>query len=259
MNKPIFLNVVSDLHLELSKYRGSPPPGTDVLVAAGDIGIGVEGLHWAASWGLPVVYVPGNHEFENHDFNHLSEKLHDEAAKYKDVHVLQRESLVLKGVRFVGATLWTDFEYFGQMYKTEAMSFCQKVMPEYACVRHAGRMLRVEDTLAWHELDRAWIDFSLKEPYLNEGLMETVVVTHHLPHKKSVSPRYQQELITSAFASHCDDLIGRCGHWIHGHTHTSFDYTLDETRIICNPRGFSNSDSKSQHGFKDSILIKVGD
>jgi predicted phosphodiesterase len=26
--------------------------------------------------------------------------------------------------------------------------------------------------------------------------------------------------------------------WIHGHTHDPFDYEINGTRVICNPRGY---------------------
>jgi hypothetical protein len=258
MRTPISIYALSDLHLEVSKYSGSPPEGTDIIVAAGDIGVGLDGLKWAASWGLPVIYVPGNHEFETHDFATLSDQLHAEAAKHKDVHVLQKESAIVKGVRFLGATLWTDFEYFGRQYKDDAMAFCQRGMPEYAAVHHGGRLLLAEDTLAWHDAERAWLDFNLKQPCPGDGQMETVVVTHQAPHKNSVAPMYQTQLLTAAFASHCDELLGRCGHWIHGHMHMSFDYMVEGTRVICNPRGYSRRQSGAQPDFNAAMLIEVG-
>jgi calcineurin-like phosphoesterase family protein len=26
--------------------------------------------------------------------------------------------------------------------------------------------------------------------------------------------------------------------WIHGHTHDDFDYVINQTRVVCNPRGY---------------------
>lgn len=252
------LHILSDLHLEKSNYTSAPPAGTDVLVAAGDIGVGLEGLRWAASWGLPVVYVPGNHEFEGHDVMKLTAQLHEEAAKYKDVHVLQKEMAMVCGVRFLGATLWTDFEFFGAAHKEKALAFAQNSMPEYATALHAGRLLKATDTLAWHEQERAWLDWALKQPYPDGAIGETVIASHYAPHKYSVAPQYLLQLLTAAFASHCDELLGRCAVWAHGHMHTSLDYVVDDTRIICNPRGYSKMANGSQPEFDRDKLVLVG-
>ena len=63
------IHYLSDLHLEFGKmpknYR--VPAGTDVVVLAGDIGVGLAGLHWALlAFDCPVVYVAGNHEHYGH-------------------------------------------------------------------------------------------------------------------------------------------------------------------------------------------------
>lgn len=258
MKKPVQLHILSDLHLEKCKYAGRPPQDTDILVAAGDMGIGLAGLQWAASWGLPVIYVPGNHEFEGHDVETLTGKLHNEAAKHKDVHVLQKEMVYLHGVRFLGATLWTDFAYFGSHHQEQALTFAQRCMPEYATALHQGRLLKASDTQAWHEQERAWLDWALAQPYDAGSLLETVVVSHFAPHKNSVAPQYADQLLTAAFASHCDELLGRCAVWAHGHMHMSYDYDAHGTRVICNPRGYSREVHGSQPGFDGSKLIPVG-
>ncbi len=32
--------------------------------------------------------------------------------------------------------------------------------------------------------------------------------------------------------------MGKAVLWIHGHTHDSFDYVHNGTRVVCNPRGY---------------------
>ena len=34
--------------------------------------------------------------------------------------------------------------------------------------------------------------------------------------------------------------MGKAALWIHGHTHTAFDYWVQGTRIVCNPRGYAH-------------------
>jgi len=70
--------------------------------------------------------------------------------------------------------------------------------------------------------------------------VSTVVVTHHAPHPRSVAEKYGKDLVTPAFASDLSGLIAKRAPqlWIHGHTHTSFDYDAGSTRVVCNPKGY---------------------
>jgi hypothetical protein len=66
-----------------------------------------------------------------------------------------------------------------------------------------------------------------------------VVVTHFVPHPGSIAPQYQGSPLNRFFvAEDAVPLVERCGArlWIHGHTHTSFDYRVGDTRVVCNPR-----------------------
>lgn len=75
----------------------------------------------------------------------------------------------------------------------------------------------------------------LHEPF--DG--RTVVVTHHAPHPDSVHPRFAGNLLNPAFASDLSALMGPADLWIHGHVHDSFDYQVNGTRVIANPRGYA--------------------
>ena len=68
------IHILNDLHIEFGAFE-PPPTDADVVVLAGDIGVGLEGLHWAQSCfsDKPVIYVPGNHEFYHHDIALINE------------------------------------------------------------------------------------------------------------------------------------------------------------------------------------------
>lgn len=102
------LHVLSDLHLETGPYRIPEDLDYDILVAAGDIGPVQVAVPWLAAIGKPVVYVLGNHEHWGTDFGAALEEARTLAAGTQ-VHVLEREAVVVSGIRFLGATLWTDF------------------------------------------------------------------------------------------------------------------------------------------------------
>jgi Icc-related predicted phosphoesterase len=106
------LHILSDLHTEFASFS-APDTGADVVILAGDIGVGLDGIQWAASQfpKVPVIYVPGNHEYYDHDI-----ALIDELVKHSppNIHVLNNDKIVLNGVRFLGSTLWTDFKLYGE-------------------------------------------------------------------------------------------------------------------------------------------------
>ena len=68
---------------------------------------------------------------------------------------------------------------------------------------------------------------------------QTIVVTHHAPMRESLAPRYAEDLVSAGFVNHLPTLArAPASLWIHGHTHTSFDYVVEGTRVVCNPRGY---------------------
>jgi predicted phosphodiesterase len=45
--------------------------------------------------------------------------------------------------------------------------------------------------------------------------------------------------------------------WIHGHTHDSFDYRLDGTRVVCNPRGYAKDGANENPLFDAGFMIEI--
>ena len=107
------LNVISDIHIEFKDFVPTIT-AADIVVLAGDIGVGTSGVEWAAEHypDVPVIYVPGNHEFYQHDIG-IIERLKDAAPA--NVHVLSNDAFEHGGVRFLGTTLWTDFKFNGKV------------------------------------------------------------------------------------------------------------------------------------------------
>lgn len=102
------IHLLSDIHLETGPYVIPPELDYDVLVAAGDIGPVEQAIEWLASLGKPVVYVLGNHEYWGREYSDVL-AVAKAAAAGSQVHVLEKGSVVIQGVRFLGATLWTDY------------------------------------------------------------------------------------------------------------------------------------------------------
>ncbi|MER9371162.1 metallophosphoesterase [Mesorhizobium sp. M0491] len=233
----------SDLHLEVADLRQALAiPDADVCVVAGDLcRAPANGVFWLAkniAPAMPCVYVAGNHEFYKNAIREGLEDGRSAATQFPNVHFLENDSVVIDGVRFVGATLWTDYRIEGH---TElAMTYARERMNDHRLIakqRNPWQRFVPETAFRMHRESRAFIDSALKADPI-----ETVVVTHHLPHAKSIPPRFMGDLLNAAFASDLSEVIesGRPALWVHGHTHDTCDYRVGSTRILCNPRGYDD-------------------
>ena len=107
------IGVFSDLHLEFGKYD-PPKVDADIIILAGDIHVGDQGIEWAKDVfkEKEVIYVIGNHEYYHGDFSKITDQIRKKATG-SNIHVLEKEKLVIGEVCFLGCTLWTDFDLFG--------------------------------------------------------------------------------------------------------------------------------------------------
>lgn len=95
------LQFLNDLYIEFEDFT-PPVTGADVVILAGDSGVGIGGLQWAEVQ-FPdryVIYVPGNHEFYHHDIA-LTDESKTQAPHH--IHVLNDDQVVIDGVRFLSA------------------------------------------------------------------------------------------------------------------------------------------------------------
>ncbi|NEQ04416.1 metallophosphoesterase [Moorena sp. SIO3F7] len=245
------LHILSDLHIEFEDFT-APSTDADVVILAGDIHVGRRGLDWAMQTfpDKPVIYVPGNHEYYGEAIPKHTDKLRKLAAG-TNVHILEQEVVTLGGVTFLGCTLWTDFELFGDprvagYHATQRMTDYKRihVSPKYS-------RLRSIDTAVIHSKSRRWL-----QTQLQDQTGERVIVTHHAPSIKSLPVGRQEDLMSAAYASHLDDLVEQSGAklWVHGHLHNSSDYAIGTTRFLCNPKGYPDERNK---GFVPDLVVSV--
>ncbi|WP_070987917.1 metallophosphoesterase [Halofilum ochraceum] len=255
------IQVLSDIHAEVDPRRAHfdvVDLGADLVILAGDIDHGGAGVRWAAeTWPTtPVVYVLGNHE---HYTTRLGEALERAraAAAGTNVHVLERESVTVRGVRILGATLWTDLNLVGD--PAFARAALGQAFPDYKAIESpAGGPLRPVETEAIHHETVTWLERELDQTYAGP----TVVVTHHAPSSRSLqqwdewageSPYTAWE---SAYASDLERLLDGPwppALWIHGHTHLSGDYRIDRTRVVSNQRGYY----QEMTGWDPTLVLEV--
>lgn len=250
------LYVVSDLHLEFGQFQ--PPESADaadVIVLPGDIWKKDHGIHWArATWpNHPIIYLAGNHEFYGSQRQEVLTRLRT-AAEETGVHFLEKDEVVIDGVRFLGCTLWTNFMLYGESNRKLSMAHCTEYISDFRVIHEGPAHFSTVDSIRLFNESAAWLERKLDEDF--DG--PTVVVTHHLPSTKSVATRWQGDLGSAAFASNLDHLLGRSALWIHGHTHDSFDYVAKGTRVICNPRGYCRADGAHENAsFNPGLIIEL--
>jgi predicted phosphodiesterase len=246
------LRIFSDLHLEFAPFQPSDR-GVDVVVLAGDIHLETRGVGWAAeTFRRPVVYVPGNHEYYGGHFKNTLAKM-KQRGEGTQVHVLDRDEVVIEGVRFLGTTLWTDFSATGNL--VQAALEARQRMSDYRRIRAGSyRRLRPSDVLEDHRDAVTFLRTKLAEPFPGK----TVVVTHHAPSTRSIADQFRGDIghLNAAYVNRLDELLGPpAAVWVHGHTHTSFDYELLGTRVVCNPRGYIPYEPNP--GFDPERMVEV--
>ena len=252
--------IMSDLHLEFSGWR--PPPGDeDIVVLAGDIAEGRSGVVWARTHfrDIPIIYVPGNHEYYGYDIDDLRVIL-KESGRAHEVQVLDGDEVILNGVRILGATLWTDFAVCGESPESVAyaMQHCAAGMTDYHVIRRWGGPLQPHDTREIHLGQRDWLRRAISGHSVAARNFSgpTVVVTHHAPSPRSIATHYRGSILNASFASDLSDLMApHVKLWVHGHMHNSLDYVEHGTRVVCNPRGYVPFEPNL--AFDPSLVVEI--
>jgi predicted phosphohydrolase len=244
--------LLSDLHLEFAPF--SPPEtDADVVILAGHIHQGVKAIPRIndAFPGIPVVYVPGNHEYYGQAIPKHTLKL-KELTEGTHIHVLQEDSFLLGEIVILGCTLWIAFDLFGNpriagCFATENIYDFRKirVSPTY-------RRLYSIDTAGLHYRYRCW----LGEQFEQHRERKIVVVTHHALSPRSLRENSREELNSAASASRMEEFVEQSGArlWLHGHMHISTDYFIGRTHIISNPRGYTDEPNPK---FLGDLVINI--
>ena len=237
------INFVSDIHLETYDWfpKFSARKATqmfnslfscDVLVLAGDIVSSPRMLaEWLETSPVPVVYLLGNHEYYGKSFDRTQDLFRTALQKLPHVHMLDTDTVEIQGVKFIGATLWTNFDRKNPLVMEDARRSINDFRQIEGCT--------VDRMLARFEQERDWLDSELGNNEMASA--STVVVTHFGPSDLSQHSSFQNSAIGRYFVSSLDDLIEKYqpALWIHGHTHDSCDYRIGKTRVVSNQSGYS--------------------
>lgn len=254
------IQIASDLHLEFHREGELLLDWTDadVIVLAGDIGSGASGVKWAGELSrerdVPVIYVPGNHEFYGQPLDRALQKMR-EVAREEDVYLLSEDVVIIEGVRFLGTTLWTDYSVDPATSQRKAMEVCGFYLNDHRRIFMADaappRSFSPDDAHALHLRARSWLEAELESDFAGR----TVVVTHHGPAPACHHPKYPVGPISAAFYSDLTDLFDPVGVqlWMYGHTHANCDTEVNGVRLVSNQAGYPGE--RPPGGYDPAFLI----
>lgn len=256
----VLFQIASDLHL--NDYPNSQPfsevltPSAPILVLAGDI-CPVQSpqyeafLTWCSRNWQHVLVTTGNHEYYTGDYRPQNMSECDRTilifltGKLPNVIYLQAgNSVVLEGVRFIGATLWSKIDsalwsdpaFLRRGDYNQIFSEGRRVTPALISAIHGWQKARLASAIA-----------ASAEP--------VVVVTHHLPTAALVPQQHKTSSTVSAYATNCEELMtANVRAWICGHSHEAKQWTAPSGCFcIVNPRGYSSQDT----GFSAKKVIEL--
>jgi Icc-related predicted phosphoesterase len=286
--------ICSDLHLEFGDLQLNNDQNVDVLILSGDIcvtkDIGrpdphnfmegarsnrIQDFFKRCSFQFPrVIYIMGNHEHYHGDVAESANKIRSmlESNMLSNVHFLDKEFIDIDGIRFIGGTLWTDFNGEDEM----TMNHVTRRMNDFQVCENSNEMVTYRtyepsETSAtgsktkFRKRPSTWspqsalVEHKAMKKFIEDNYDPTrvnVVCTHHAPSKGSEHPRYKHDtLMNGAYNSQLDNFIMErpmIKLWTHGHTHEDFDYMIKSCRVVCNPRGYINYEERA-----DRFQLKV--
>lgn len=238
------LHILSDLHIEFTGHRYKPVgrkwPDSDILILAGDIGVGRSARSFIEKRVEEsiVIYVLGNHEFYNNDMNKIREYWQNLSNEIENLYVLDNTTLDIGEYRFIGTTLWSD------------TSGDKISMNDYNMIENFSQY----DCRNFYLYNKEWL-----EEEVEKCEKKIIIVTHHLPSFQCIEKKYYDPLYNKAYASNLEHILGKDNvkMWIHGHTHCSIDKDINGTRVICNPRGYTVGGGFQNEDFNENLVVEV--
>ena len=255
------ISYMSDLHLEFAPMVDLP--GGDILLLAGDIFVvdllredrtdrrallhkeeAKYFLDQASSKYNKIYYIPGNHEHYHGEVATTLKSISNFLSSYDNVFIMDDNTLILNDeYALFGSTFWTDMHQNDPMVNMRAVW----AMNDFRMITHNEKTLDPSTTYRWNAVSRNCLAYDVDSLYNKHKF---IVMTHHCPDLRSCNPKYGTDAVNYAYCN--TDLENfildrpRITHWIHGHTHDSYDYNIGQCRVLCNPRGYAKPHAPNQ-------------
>ncbi len=263
------IQLLSDLHNEFLRHGEKaighlwtgviPDTDADIIVLAGDIDTGVLGVDWAISeskrLAKKILYVLGNHEFYGYEYFGLKAEIQQRCAG-TEVYLLDSDVFIEGEVRFIGATLWTDYLAYAAASQENSMLFAGNRLADHRhiLVKTGDSLERFQPShaLRFHQQELIWLEQQLAVAH--QGPI--VVVTHHGPDQVCQHSKFPLSEMSAAFHSDLSRTLEKfpIEIWAFGHTHSNVDTVVSNTRIVSNQAGYPG---ENVCGFDPNFLLEV--
>lgn len=269
----------SDIHLEFADILLENTMKADVLVLAGDIFVSkdlweyddaytnfrserIHNFFISCSRNFKnVIYVAGNHESYHYDIQETIPNVRKCLRYIKNLHILDKQSVEIDNVVFVGSTMWTDMND----RDPETIDTVRYGMNDFRVITNSKEVvsykvpsyddpekMEIKYKIAKWDTLHAIEEFESTIKYFHKIISDDkqyVVVTHHCPSFESIDPLYANETIMNGgYCSNLEKFIeGRpsIAAWFHGHVHTVNEYTIGKTLVRSNPRGYKGYEARA--------------
>lgn len=275
------IKVISDLHTEWFKFNkfektiervipSTPEDKDTILICSGDVGTYKNYpstykpfFNIMSKRFKHVVVCPGNHSFYNSGWWGKEKEFWTDKKIPKNIHYLDNDTFVFNDIAIIGSCLWTNFNDEDPL----AMFHAKRGMTDFDCIKKrdyeicstygqviSSNKVSPEDTVQRFYESKAYIQMMLdihKEK-------KCIVVTHHAPSSMSVGEVFRGDLLNYAYYTALEEFIldrPQIKIWSHGHMHSSFDYELGSTRVICNPFGYLNNNVNKN--FNHNLIVEI--
>ena len=252
------LSLHSDLHQEFvpsDQKELVTVPEADIIILAGDIDNGTDSVDYAESVAIkndvPVILVAGNHEYYGHDLHTLKGQLQERANQTPNVFFLERNRIDLKGVRFLGCTLWSSFDLFEEN-TAHAQQIAEKRISDFQSIHVGSRLITAADQMDENKACLQWLENELASPFSGP----TVVITHFAPVPECIEPKWVGSELAPYFINRLNDMIWKWqpDYWLYGHTHSNINQLLGKTRIMANQKGH---DYHTPEDYQPELIIPL--
>ena len=277
------ISLVSDVHLEFSDLDIVNTDNAEVLILSGDICVAADldmrdrrqteqgFARWRSEMfheffercaaNFPhVIYIMGNHEYYHSDFATALTDVRRKLAHLSNLYIMERDVKVIGDVTFIGGTLWTDMNnsdpltlYHMRTMMNDFRVIQNSAVPVHFRTQEGEFRTRVakfspEDAVTEHVKMKEYIQ--VVTAMLGKNTNKYVVVGHHAPSRLSTHEMYKHDTIMNGgYSSDMEEFIKERPQirlWTHGHTHHPFDYMVGETRVVCNPRGYTGYEARAE-------------
>lgn len=259
--------LLSDIHAEFytsaTNWLPPLPSDADVLVLGGDLHVGelVVELITRISKTLPnthIVFVAGNHEFYGCNIDKITAFYRESFAANQQVHFLENDAVKIKGITFIGATLWTNFPVYRSGDTTQHLKvYAKDNIADFhrITIGDDNRSFTPDDAVNKCIESKAFLDRTLSA----SNPKKTVVITHFPPTRELASPLFPVNPLTSYFTALCDDLIAqhKPKYWFYGHNHWSDNKKVGATQFVSNQLGYPQEGLRTGDSFTEKFFLQI--